>query len=310
MIVLIIVLVLLFLLLLTSWILSNILIKPRVVEYKDLYQREIKSGRLDSEWYSNLENKDFEIPSRYGYMLSCQLLNNELSSKQFESPKGKIKIAIISHGYTCGKYRSIIYSKLFLSRGITVLVYDHRNHGLSGKAFTSMGYYEKFDLQTIVDWCYEQYGTNIGIVTHGESMGGATVLSHLAIDGRVRCVISDCAFSNLYDLVKYQIKKFYHIPAFPFLSIANIIVRLRAGFWIKDVAPMEAVIRTNTPILFIHGGNDTYVPFSMSLDMYEKKQEKKEKYLVPGASHAESIMTEPIEYEKVVNAFLDKYYFI
>jgi len=172
-----------------------------------------------------------------------------------------------------------------------------------------MGYYEKFDLQTVIDWCYETYGTNIAIVTHGESMGGATVLSHLTIDGRVRCVVSDCAFSSLRELMKYQLKKYYHLPEFPVLTIANLIIRIRAGFWIDDVVPMEGVIRTNAPILFIHGGNDTYVPYSMSLNMYEKKQGKKEKYLVPGAGHAESITTEPKEYEKVLYEFLDKYYF-
>lgn len=294
---------------LASWILTNILIKPKTIPYEDLYEREKANGRLDSEWYDSLDKKDFNIKSRYGYMLSCQLLNNELSSEQFSQKKEKIKIAIICHGYTSGKYGSVIYSKLYLKRGITVLTYDHRNHGLSGKAFTSMGYYEKFDLQTVIDWCYENYGTNLAIITHGESMGAATVLSHLTIDGRVRCVISDCAYSNLRDLLGYQINKYYHLPAFPFLPIAKVIIKLRAGFWITDVAPMKGVISTNAPILFIHGGNDTYVPYSMSLDMYEKKPDKKEMYLVPGASHAVSILTEPIEYEKVLNAFLDKYYF-
>ena len=43
--------------------------------------------------------------------------------------------------------------------------------------------------------------------------------------------------------------------------------------------------------------------------MYEKKPDKKEMYLVPLASHAVSILTEPLEYEKVLNNFLDKYYF-
>ena len=309
MIILIISIILLCLLILTSWILSNILLKPKIISNEELFQREKANGRIDSKWYDTLEKKEFNIESRYGYTLSCQLINNELSSEQFTKKKEKIKIAIICHGYTSGKYGSVVYSRLYLKRGITVLTYDHRNHGLSGKAFTSMGYYEKFDLQTVIDWCYENYGTNIAIVTHGESMGAATVLSHLTIDGRVRCVVSDCAYSSLRDLLKYQLKKYYHLPAFPFLPIAKIIIRLRAGFWITDVVPMKGVLSTNAPILFIHGGKDTYVPYSMSQDMYDKKPEKKEIYLVPLATHAVSILTEPLEYEKVLNAFLDKYYF-
>lgn len=309
MIIFIILIIIICLFVLVSWILTNVLLKPKTISSEDLFEKEKSNGRLDSEWYETLDKKDFNIDSKYGYTLSCQLLNNELSSMQFEKKKEKIKIAIICHGYTVGKYRSVIYSKLFLNRGITVLTYDHRNHGLSGKAFTSMGYYEKFDLQTVIDWCYATYGTNLAIVTHGESMGGATVLSHLAIDGRVRCVISDCSFSNLRDLVKHQLKKYYNLPAFPFIPIANLIIKLRAGFWIGDVAPIRGVMSTNAPILFIHGGMDTYIPYSMSVDMYEKKLDKKEISLIPGASHAQSIDTEPREYEKVLNAFLDNYYF-
>lgn len=309
MIIFIILIIVICLFVLVSWILTNVLLKPKTITSEELYEREKANGRLDSEWYDTLDKKDFTIESKFGYTLSCQLLNNELSNKQFEKKKEKIKIAVICHGYTVGKYRSVIYSKLFLNRGITVLTYDHRNHGLSGKTFTTMGYYEKFDLQTVIDWCYQTYGTNLAIVTHGESMGGATVLSHLAIDGRVRCVISDCSYSNLRDLVKHQLKKYYHLPAFPFIPIANLIIKLRAGFWMRDVSPIRGVLSSNAPILFIHGGMDTYVPYSMSVEMYDKKLDKKEICLIPGASHAESIVTEPLEYEKVLNAFLDKYYF-
>ncbi|QHQ62699.1 hypothetical protein Ana3638_19550 [Anaerocolumna sedimenticola] len=154
-----------------SWVLSNIVLRPKVLAYDKLYQREIEEGRLNEKEYQSLEKEDFIIKSRYGYDLSCQLINNEISKEQFLNPDTKLKIAIICHGYTCGKYSSMIYASMFLKKGITVLTYDHRNHGLSGKAYTTMGYYEKFDLQTVLDWCYSEYGPNLAIVTHGESMG-------------------------------------------------------------------------------------------------------------------------------------------
>jgi fermentation-respiration switch protein FrsA (DUF1100 family) len=293
----------------TSWKLSNNILKPKVFENEKLYQREVDEGRLNEKVYQSWSKNDFSIKSRYGYDLSCQLLNNEISQEQIEHREGKMKLAVICHGYTVGKYSSIMYAELFLKRGITVLTYDHRNHGLSGKAFTSMGYYEKFDLQTVIDWCYEEFGTNIAIVTHGESMGAATVLSHLAIDGRVRCTIADCPFSSLKELIKYQIKQYFHLPKIPFIPIANIIIRLRAGFWLDDVEPIKGVVQSNAPILFIHGVDDNYIPCSMSQDMYDAKSDKKEIYLAPNAQHARSYEMNHEEYENVVNKFLDTYYF-
>ena len=84
-----------------------------------------------------------------------------------------------------------------------------------------MGYYEKFDLQTIIDWFYIKYDGNVSIVTHGESMGAATVLSHIAIDGRVNLIISDCGFSDFNELAKHIVKNIYHLPQFPLFFCLN-----------------------------------------------------------------------------------------
>lgn len=41
-------------------------------------------------------------------------------------------------------------------------------------------------------------------------------------------------------------------------------------------------------MLFIHGENDTFVPFSMLDEVYNATQGPKEKYVVPGAEHAKA----------------------
>lgn len=150
-----------------AWFLSNIILKPKILDYESLYNKEMGNGRLNEILYQNWIKEDYRIKSRYGYDLSCQIINDEISRKQWEMPCEKRKIAIICHGYTCAKYSSMIYADLFIKRGITVITYDHRNHGLSGKAFTSLGYYEKDDLQTVIDWCYQKFGENLAIITHG-----------------------------------------------------------------------------------------------------------------------------------------------
>ena len=303
----IILIIILLIILVISWILSSLIIKPKVLDYDELYDYEVKAGRLDEQLYNSWDKEEFSVKSIYGYSLSCMLINNELSKKQFNQPNKKKKIAIILHGWTKGKLSSMVYAKYFLEWGITVLAYDHRNHGLSDKAYTTMGYYEKFDLQTIIDWCYIKYDSNVSIVTHGESMGAATVISHLAIDGRVNLIIADCGFSDFNELVKYIIKNTYHLPQFPFVFLCKLITRLRTGFPIKHVVPKEALMIIDKPILFIHGLDDDFIPSSMSEEMYNIKPEKKEIFLVPGAGHAASVTTEPEGYKEVINDFLDKH---
>ncbi|NLK75497.1 MAG: alpha/beta hydrolase [Clostridiales bacterium] len=284
------------------WCLSNLILKPKKLSCDELYEREVAKGKFDSNTYQSMKKVQFNLNSKYGYTLSCELLGEDNLKKE----NSKKNIAILCHGFTCAKCVSLIYARLFLEMNFAVVIYDQRNHGLSGKAHTTMGYYERYDLKKVVDWCYRHYGNDINIVTHGESMGAATVLMHLEIDKRVKCTIADCGYSDLMELLKYQLMSFYRLPQVLLIPV-NIITFLRAGFCYQDVSPIRAVRRTNVPILFIHGKNDHYVPTKMSVNMYQAKKSSKELYLVENAGHGENCLVNPEEYKKRLERFLRAY---
>lgn len=288
------------------WCLSNLIIKPRMLPYDKGFRNEVRCKNIDSKAYDSWNKQSFQLKSDFGYALSCELIEPDFKEAPAGMASNEIKrIVILCHGLGCGKYNSIKYAQMFLKLGFTVLAYDQRNHGQSGKAYTSMGYYEKFDLKKVVDWCFNQFGENIKIVTHGESMGAATVLMHLEIDGRVSCTIADCAYSDLYLLLRHQLKTYYHLPCFliPFVSC---ITYLRAGFWYYDVSPIKAVNRIKIPVLFIHGKRDNFVPTDMSRQMYDCKEKNKAIYLVAKARHAQSYCVNREGYQRRVEDFLKK----
>lgn len=289
------------------WCLSNMLLRPKKLSCDRIYQMEAKNGRFDEKAYKRTKKKQFMIPSDYGYLLSCELLEPEEKAATRYGTWYQTPIAILCHGFSQGKYRSLIYAEMFLKLGFKVLIYDHRNHGLSGKAFTSMGYYEKYDLKRLVDWCYDKYGPNCKILTHGVSMGAATALLHLGLDKRVACTIADCAYSDLKELLKHQVKYYYHMPTL-LVPLESFITYLRAGFWYGQVSPISVVKTADTPILFIHGKRDKYVPTEMSKRMYKAKKNNKALYLVAGATHAQSCILNKKGYENRVTIFIDKYF--
>jgi fermentation-respiration switch protein FrsA (DUF1100 family) len=63
-------------------------------------------------------------------------------------------------------------------------------------------------------------------------------------------------------------------------------------------------------MLFIHGGDDTYVPVRMSLLMVEKRKEAGTGpvsfVLIHGASHAKSIIVDPDAWFKAAFEFIDR----
>jgi fermentation-respiration switch protein FrsA (DUF1100 family) len=292
------------LLVLATYYLSNVILKPRVKTPEDILKREVEVGRIVPDIYESMEKTKVLIPSRYGYTLSAVILENEFTKRD----ENKQKVAVLCHGYTYGKLGAIVYAQILMELGFTAIIYDHRNHGESGKKYTTMGYYEKYDLETVIDWCYVNFGRDIRIVTHGESMGAATVLDYLNLENNIALTIADCGYSDLRTLLRHQMKTVFHIPHVIFMPLAILFLKLRAGFYIKDVSPIAGVKKSKTPILFIHGDKDTYVPYQMSIKMFEECRAPKKLYLAKGAVHATSVVVDYEQYKCVVRDFIKEYY--
>ena len=70
---------------------------------------------------------------------------------------------------------------------------------------------------------------------------------------------------------------------------------------------MEQLKKATLPMLFIHGEEDTFVPFWMLEELYQAASCEKEKLAVPGAAHAESAAVAPELYWPAVDAFLARH---
>ena len=65
--------------------------------------------------------------------------------------------------------------------------------------------------------------------------------------------------------------------------------------------------RSVTPTLFIHGEDDTFVPYRMMDVLYGKCSAEKDRLSVPGAKHDESCEKAPDLYWAKTDAFVAKY---
>lgn len=247
------------------------------------------------EWFESLTKEKVFIQSPFGYRLPGYYIPSEKPSD---------KTIIFCHGITMSHVSSIKYAQMFYNRGWNLFLYDHRRHGECEGKMTGYGYYEKKDLKAVVDYVRERTGPGGIVGLHGESMGAAIILQYGGMEGSVDFYIADCPYSSLWEQLAHLLKRDYHLPVFPFMYIADIFIRLRAKFSIKDVKPIDDVMKIDKPVLFIHGDADDYVPTSMSVEMYERKKGLKEIYLALEAGHALSIKADPKNYENKVFAFL------
>ena len=133
------------------------------------------------------------------------------------------------------------------------------------------------------------------------------VLNAADLPVQVRCVIEDCGYTSVWDEFSGQLKELFGLPPFPVLNAADLVCRIRAGYSITEASALRQVERSVTPALFIHGEEDTFVPFWMLEELYQAASCEKEKLAVPGAAHAESAAVAPELYWPAVDAFLARH---
>lgn len=256
---------------------------------------------FDYKRYASLESYNISIQSSFNYKLSGTYIFN---------PKPTNNTVIIVHGITASRWEAMKYADMYLDMGFNIVVYDSRYHGNSGGKDISLGFFEKTDLDNIVKWVkWVNPDAKIGV--HGESLGAVTALLQANLDQVKRDVdfyVVDCPYSDLSELMNIKLSgdiRPHFGPAAGFiLFYGNIIALTKSGFSLYAVSPIKAISNIKTPIMFIHGSNDTFIPASMSLDLYLEKRGPKSIYIAPGAEHAMSYITDKVEYTQKVNQFL------
>jgi len=280
---------------LIGYVFAAKVVYPKRFGFVETHEIEKEKGRLIEEEYQSWIKEEVIIQSQFGYSIYGLYFPIE----------GSNKVIIFSHGITYTLFGSVKYMKIFQRLGFNIFIYDNRYHGKSGGRNSTFGYYEKYDLKMIVDWIQQKVGPNAVIGTHGESMGAAISIQHAAIDPRIKFIIEDCSFSDLWDQLKYRLKMDFHLPAFPFLYLANIMSKVLTGMDCHSISPKKDVQKIQAPMLFIHGEQDDFIPVSMAYELYENKVSGPKKiYILNNAEHATSFWDNQVEYESVIREFL------
>ena len=218
------------------------------------------------------------------------------------------KWAIVVHGYTSeGKLVSAKAKHLY-DMGYNVLVPDLRGHGTSEGDYIGMGWHDRLDVVNWIDTTIKE-NPNAKIVLHGTSMGAATVLmvSGEELPSNVKAIIADCGYTSAWDEFTYQLDALFGLKPFPVMQLSNIVTKIKSGYSLKDASALEQVKNSKTPILFIHGDEDDFVPYSMMEELYDATSSEKEMITIEGAGHDDSYLVNPTLYWNTITEFLNKY---
>ncbi|MBQ8159932.1 MAG: alpha/beta hydrolase [Clostridia bacterium] len=257
--------------------------------------RAWQEDHYDLSWYDPLEKTDYTVEGEDGYVLHVQYIQNPAPSDRY---------IIISHGYTDNRFGALKYGKMYLDLGFNLIVYDLRGHGLNEPTFCTYSARERKDLKCLIEDSRSRYPDAQKLGLHGESLGAATSVAVLEFRPQVDFVVADCGFSDIAPVLKGGLRGM-HLPEW-LVDVASICAKTQYGYSFSEMRPVESLRGNTVPMLLIHGAEDDFILPEHSRIMMEATEGTAEMYLVQGAGHAMSILTDPAQYAAHVASFLEK----
>ena len=222
-------------------------------------------------------------------------------------PEGKPWV-ILLHGYTGWKEEMYHYAAKYYEKGFNILCPDLRCQGESDGDFIGMGWTDRYDVLDWIGKITDSY-PDAEIVLHGESMGAscAVMMSGMELPDNIKCVISDCAFTDSVSMFRKQLRDWFSIPDIGFIGSARLWLRIRGGYDLKEASTINEIKKSDTPTLFIQGDQDRIVPVSSAEELYDSLNAEKDIMIVEGAGHAQSCYKDPDAYYDRVFGFIDRF---
>lgn len=243
------------------------------------------------------------------------------------------RVAVLVHGYQDAALRMLHIAYLYHhDLGANVLMPDLRYHGKTAGESIGMGWNDRLDVRQWA-WTASSIFANVlqkdtsaqvaakessrntmvnapHLVVHGISMGAATTMMLSGADSLppICAYVEDCGYTSAWDIFKSELRKRYHLPAFPVLYASNALCKWHYGWSFREADAEKSVSRCRQPMLFIHGDQDKFVPTAMVYRVYAAKPQPKSLWIAPQAEHAASYLKHRNKYTQRVADFLAPYW--
>ena len=251
---------------------------------------------------------DWYVASYEGDTVLITEKNDKIHAAIIRNKTASHKWAILVHGYSSRPRTMAKQGHHYAKLGFNTLFPYMRGHRSDDHLHTTFGYYERYD---VIEWIRYIISADpeAEILIHGCSMGAATTMlvTGEPLPPNVKCAVADCGYTTAWEEFSEQIGQILHLPTYPFLPAANLYAKLFLKWDFKKCSPVDAVARSVTPTLFIHGEDDTFVPYRMMAVLYGKCSAEKDQLSVPGAKHDESCEKAPELYWEKTDAFVANY---
>ncbi len=268
----------------------------------------LRPRRRCADFYQRLNQPTHpsEVGLNYEEINVMGIDNVKLNGWLVKSPHAKGTV-IYLHGVADCKMDGIRFAKLLHNEKYNIFLFDSRRHGDSEGEFCTYGFFEKLDLEKVIEYLLSRTDVQLGkIALFGTSMGAAVAIQTAAIDKRIAAVIAENSFATLRTIFDDYQKRMVRLP---FHYLRNIVIKrseLMAKFKANDVSPLESLKNIHVPLLFIYGSEDHLINHQYTIKLFNNANQPKELFPIEGAKHNDTWQVAGNKYEMRILSFLKK----
>lgn len=213
--------------------------------------------------------------------------------------------ALLMHGVRSNRTSMISRSEFLKEIGIPSLLIDLQAHGETPGQEITFGIRESVDavngvqyLRTIKE-CKKVFAI-------GQSLGGASALlgnGPIQVDALILESVYPTIEEAVQDRLEIRFGKIGRLAA-PLLYWQ---IPLRIGADLSELRPIDVLNRVHVPVFIISGSNDEHTKAGETVRMFEAANERKQLWLVDGATHEDLLSYDAKSYKAKIASFIGQF---
>ena len=199
-------------------------------------------------------------------------------------------------------------ASLLGKRGFDTLLFDLRAHGSSDGDQISAGQREKYDVLGAFDYLVDRgiEPERVGLL--GFSMGAGISIMTASAEPAIGALVADSPFANVSELIAQETARKTIFPEWIvpiFLPMTKFMAEQLYDIHIDDLVPEEHVSRLSYPVMIIHGQQDSRIPVSHGLRVYQASPPGSTIWVAPDVDHVDTFLSHPTRYIDEIMGYFD-----
>ncbi len=211
---------------------------------------------------------------------------------------------ILLHGIGASRYAMIEFAARLSAEGFNCVLYDSRANGESGGVNCTFGYFEKRDVQYVIDAIQRRYPLCGPIGIYGNSLGASVAIQAMGVDSRICCGVVESPFATLREVIHdyFQQKFLVPLPCIPDAALER--SERIAQFVVDSVRPEQSARSITHPVMVAHGTDDANIDISYGRRVFNAIACPYKRFRrIEGGTHNDLAAAGGIIYENDVLAF-------